>query len=647
MRRNTGVTLRAVLLGLAGVVALCAVTPYNNWKIGATLVGGNQFPTFAVFCLLLLALPLNAALRRFIPRVAFSPGELLTVWTMVLVSSGLAASGMMRVFIPNIAAPHFYSDERNGWEAKVWGLTPEWLKMHDADAAKAFFVGYPRGQEHIPWAAWAGPLFFWGLFAVFFLAASFCVAALFRRQWIEYEKFTFPLVTLPIQLAAEPEEGRSVNRLLRHPLLWVGVAVTTAVHTLKGGHLLYPTVPDLPISWNFGEMFVAPPWNQIDRFEATIYFLVIGISYLLSAEVCFSLWFFFLVYKAEIIICALYNWDMPKSLSGYSWKHFHSLQAFGGAVALALWTLWAARHHLRRVWQGFQERTTEPGELISYRALVLTLGISYAGMAAWEWAAGFPIPLILLSLVIVTLALVVIGWVVCQAGMLFMAMPYSTVDVLAPTLGTSAFPLSAQYNQYRAEGAFVYNTREMLLPSLLNGAKAGAATGTSPRRLFAAMVLAVAVGVVVSAVASLWLPYYNGGGNSMANAWTYRDGPTIPLRFYGGAASIPYPPAPTSFLHIGGGFFGVLLLLYGRGQFGWTLHPIGFLGASVHAVHCMWFSLFLGWAAKSLISRYGGMKGYVSAMPFFLGLVVGDVLNATLWTVLGILTGTGYNILPT
>ncbi len=61
----------------------------------------------------------------------------------------------------------------------------------------------------------------------------------------------------------------------------------------------------------------------------------------------------------------------------------------------------------------------------------------------------------------------------------------------------------------------------------------------------------------------------------------------------------------------------------------------------------LWFSIFWGWLFKALILRYGGMRGYTALLPFFLGLIVGDVLNAVVWIVLGNLTQTGYNILPT
>lgn len=649
--RRSAVSVRAVALGLLGTAVLCALTPYNNFKLGATLLGGNQFPAVVLFVLLLL-IGVNVALRRFRPAWVFAPGELLTVWTLLLVSSGLPSSGMMRTFLPNIVAPHFYSDDKNNWEAKIWADAPSWLKFNDADAARAFFVGYPRGQEHIPWAAWSGPLFFWGIFAVLFFVASFCVANGLRRQWVENEKFAFPLVTLPVLLAEEPPSGGLVGDLLRHPLLWAGVGAVTVLHLVKGLHLLYPALPDIRTSWNLMEYLTVPPLNQLGQFQAMVFPLVIGLSYLLSLEVCFSLWFFFLFYKFEILLCALYNWDMSPPIGYHSQKLFHALQAFGGALALVGWTLWTARGHLADVWHKARggpraASIDDTREMFSYRATVVGLAASYGGIGLWLFLAGVPVPLILLSLLMMTLSLVVIAWVVCQAGMLFMAMPFIPLDLLSSTMGTASLKVPPLYTLYRAEGSFLYNTREMLLPSILNGEKAGDLTQTPQRPLFRAMVVSVGVGLVVSTIASLWLPYYHGGGNALANAWTYQTGPQLPLRALGSAASVPFVGSWTNGLHIGGGFAGVLGLLLARARGSFALHPIGFLGASVHAGHALWLSFFCGWLCKRLILRYGGMKGYAAWLPLFLGLIVGDAINATVWIVLGALTGTGYNLLPT
>jgi len=184
------------------------------------------------------------------------------------------------------------------------------------------------------------------------------------------------------------------------------------------------------------------------------------------------------------------------------------------------------------------------------------------------------------------------------------------------------------------------------MPTVLNGAKAADAAGFGARRQGGAMVASVGLGLVVSAVASLVLPYYNGGGNSLANGWHY-DGPVIhPLEVFGAVASVPVRGSWVNGLHIAAGLVGVLVLLLVRARTGFGLHPIGFLGASAFATHMLWFSLLLGWLVKSIVLRVTGIKGYRSLLPLFLGLMVGDVTSAVILIVLGNLTGVGYNLLP-
>ena len=116
---GSGVTTRAVLIGVVFALLLCAFTPYNDFKVAATYIAGTQFPIGAVFVELLLVGVVNVLFRKFNPRAAFSRGELLTVWSLILVASGLPSSGMMRYFLPQIAAPHYLSDTTNNWESKV------------------------------------------------------------------------------------------------------------------------------------------------------------------------------------------------------------------------------------------------------------------------------------------------------------------------------------------------------------------------------------------------------------------------------------------------------------------------------------------------------------------------------------------------
>jgi hypothetical protein len=652
LSQKQGVTPRAVAIGLFFAAALCAFTPYNDFKVAATYISGNQFPIGALFILFFFSLAVNGVLRRFAPTRVFRSAELLTIWTLILVASGIPSSGMMRYLIPNIAAPQYLSTTTNNWEQKLWGAnTPSWLRLSDQAAAQAFISGYPRGQEQVPWAAWATPLFFWGILAGLFTLAAFCFSNMLRRQWIENERFAFPLVALPVLLSAEPPPGRTVNDLFRTPLFWIAVGLVTVFHTINGMHLLYPTIPEIQRVIPLGPLITMPPWNSMGALDLYFYPIAVGLAFLLPLDVCFSLWFFYLFYKFQLVFAGYYNLEVTGGIISYESHLFHGLEAFGGGLALLSWIAWTGRQHFRDIWE---KATAGPraasiddsGEMFSYRATVLGLAISYGGIALWLYAAGVPGLYTVSTLLMLTLALTVVSWLVSQAGMLFAQQPYGTMDVLAPTLGTASLKVPALYTMTRFEFSFLYDTREMLTPSLLLGAKAGEASEINLRSLFRAMVASVVIGIIVSAIVSVAMPYLNGGGDSLKNPFMYRAAPSRSLNFLTGIAAVPYKGTWTNSLHIIGGYAGVLALFIARARFGLGLHPIGFLVASVWAIRCLWTSIFLGWAAKSIIQRYSGMKGFQTALPFFLGLILGDVLNAIIWIALGYATGVGYQVTP-
>jgi hypothetical protein len=63
----------------------------------------------------------------------------------------------------------------------------------------------------------------------------------------------------------------------------------------------------------------------------------------------------------------------------------------------------------------------------------------------------------------------------------------------------------------------------------------------------------------------------------------------------------------------------------------WPLHPIGYMAANSWGMHWNWGSFTLGWLIKALLLRYGGLRAFRAAVPFFIGLVVGDMLSEGLW----------------
>ncbi|MBN63936.1 MAG: hypothetical protein CME20_21475 [Gemmatimonadetes bacterium] len=71
-----------------------------------------------------------------------------------------------------------------------------------------------------------------------------------RRQWVEYERLSFPLVQVPIALIGEEKEEQGlVSRFCKNPVVWIGVLVPLVLYSQRALHNYFPIIPEgMPIS---------------------------------------------------------------------------------------------------------------------------------------------------------------------------------------------------------------------------------------------------------------------------------------------------------------------------------------------------------------------------------------------------------------
>lgn len=652
--RTSFVTKRAFALGLILALVFCAITPYNDYYVAATYLAGDFFPIDALVAVLLLVLVVNPLLIAFkLRRLTWSAAEVMTVWTMVLVVAGIPSGGLMRWLIPHIIAPHYYATVGNGWEGTVINHLPSYLLVNDKNAVRQFFEGLDRGNP-IPWAAWVQPLAWWSVFVFFLFLSFFCLAALLRRQWAEHEKFSFPLVVLPVMLSEAPEDGEKFNGLLRSPLLWLAVIGVTVLHTIKGVHLFIPTLPDITTVWHSRDYLTQNPWSAINDIQFAIYPLVIGFAYLLSSEVSLSIWFFYLVFKLQVFYAAYHNFDTSSTGVAYSMgPSFVTYHEAGGVFMAVAWLLYAMRGHLKTIWRKavFGDPDVDDNrEPLSYRFAFFGAIVAVVGLYLWMTLAARIQPLMAFGLLVGALcAFILVSWLVAQAGLLFVTQTYSAAHLMTVLFGSAGFNAKSLAMGTMVEHIGWQDSRELMMPSLLNSAQAAESTRLSARSLTRALIICVVLATIVSAASSIWLPYTHGGGVSLKNPQTYIYAPRIPMRWTSNLVNNPSPFSPAALLHIGAGALFVLVLFLCRTYVpGFYLHPAGFLVSSSWAMYMLWSSLFLGWLIKAPILHYGGIKTYRLLLPFFLGLILGDCLNAIIWTIIGLLThgSTGYLLLP-
>lgn len=630
-----GLTWRSAFVGLVGVAALCAVTPYNDYHLHQTLLYGNHFPIGCLFMFTFFVLVVNTAIRRFSPGRAFGQQELLVVWAMLVSGGGLASSGLMRYLAPMVVGPFYYSTDANAWTS--WSrYMPGWMvPSRDPNSAvvKGFFEGVPTGHR-VPWEAWIHVFVAWGLLFACVVGLVMCLSMLLRKQWVERERLSFPLVHIPIEMTREPTKGL-LNGFFSSRAMWLGCAVAIVIHTINGLHAYFLWIPTITLNWPIGQWFPSPPMNALGIYALPIYFSVIGIAFLLPTEVSFSLWAFFIAFR--LLRVARVAVGLP-ALAPVAVNHEVGWST-GAFIAWTAWMLWGARAHLAAIFKPKPgQGDISAGEPIDLRTAAFGAVICFAGVVLWSVAAGMSPIFAVMMWACFALIMIVITRAVAESGLLFVQSSFFPTDLLSAIPGAKLFNAAGLGSAMVIQTAIIHDPREALMPSVMNSLKLkGEGAG---RDMVIAILLAVAVGYAVSFVSFVGTAYRYGAVTM--DPYGCRDAP----RWFFGQVN-QYILNPTGFdwaalVNLATGIALTTMMLFMRSKaVPWVPHPIGFMLPVTYAITMTWFSIFIAWTLKSLVLRFGGLRLMRIVLPFFLGLVVGEGIIAAVWVIVGMITGVG------
>ncbi len=631
------VTLRAVLLALllmplnAYWVVLMEVTRYSGHPTTISLF-------FNVVFWLVVLIALNALLGKVRPRARLAPGELLTVYIMLALASAVTGHDMIEVLTPILAHAHYYARPENGWISDIVPFIPKWLSVSDPQALREFYLGTGTLYSATNLRAWIGPVLWWAAFLTLLGFMMLCINTLLRRQWTENEKLSYPLVMLPLEMV-NPR-----TQLFKDRLFWAGMAVAVGLELWNGLAYLYPSLPMLPLKnssagQDLQTYLTSPPWNAIGWTPVALYPFGIALGMLLPVDLLFSAWFFAWVWRLERVVGAATGYaDIP----GFPYVEE---QSFGAYIGLAVFALWLSRSHFIRIWQGLFDRRADlhdANEPLPYRGAVLGLVIGSLAIFAFCRAAGMT-PWVIAAFFLIYFALAVaITRMRAELGPpahdLHMAGPDSILPGVIQS-NTFARPDLTMFSMFYG---FNRAYRSHPMPIQLEGFKIAERTHGSYRALFWAMLLAIAVGALCAFWADLDQGYRYGAAEKIAP-------PNVQLIF----GSEPWNRmqgwihAPTSLqqqfntrVAIAVGFFITLLLNALRVRLAWfPFHPVGYAVSSSWSLSLLWLPLLIAWIIKLFLLRYGGLRAYRQALPFFLGVILGECVAGSLWMLTGIFLG--------
>ena len=328
-----GVTWRAVLIGLL-------LIPINSYWIFMTeIIRYLGHPTtislfYSSIFILLIFVGINALLRRYKPNWMFSQGELITIYVMVNLGAAMIGHDQIQILVSLMPYATFFSNPTNNWDKLFARDLPDWLTVKDPVASRNFYLGNSSLYDPVNFGPWIAPVLWWAAFTVVLVAMFLCMNVLLRKQWTEREKLSYPLVQLPLDMAAEG------SPIFKDKLLWYGLLLAVAIDLVNGLHVLYPSVPQLGIKMgDQSAMFTTRPWNFIGWLPTQFYPFGIGLGMLLPVDLLFSCWFFFWVWKAQNVMTAALGLETIRGMP------FTGEQSFGAYMGICVFAILVSRKH--------------------------------------------------------------------------------------------------------------------------------------------------------------------------------------------------------------------------------------------------------------------------------------------------------------
>ncbi len=650
---------RAVLIGSALALAICLITPFNNAFRQGTPLGGGHFP-LAPFYILVWMMIVTAAIRMvFRGRNWMTGKELLVVWSLMVLLSGIAWTGLARTFFINLTAPYHFATVENRWAEVLHPLMPKAWYPQNAQAITDLYDGIAGGRQlgwgqvlqKIPWGAWIGPLSTWAGFILLCYFVSVCIINLLSRQPLYNERMNFPLLRVPF-LLQEALDRNELARFFTNRFLLAGLSIPILLHLLNGISFYYPSLPSVPVLFLLGKYF--PKYGLFSGFyklKIYIYPAFIGFAFLTSKQISFSFWFFYILGALLIGLLGFLGINIPAAALGITFgptlARPEETQMIGAYLVFFIFLAWLARFHFLDVvlkGVGLKKDVPSPSDWFSTRWAFWGVALGGLGIVFWGHYFGIPLWVSFILVGAFFMFTLVATRVICQGGIAYFTLTAAPMDGMLAFMHSRFFTSAGILAAAVMQKVLFVDLRECLMPSLLHTSKV-TEDMAGKGRILATILITLVAGVAVSFGAMLALGY-KFGIRELQLDWATRT--TVAV--YDNIYSLVQAPMAASkwviiFTLVGAAVMLVLSICYHR-FYWWPIHPIGYLTAYSSAMWTLWFSFFIGWLFNALCMRYGGVVLFKKLRNFFIGLIIGDFFMAGSWAIYGLFSYSSYMVLP-
>lgn len=513
-------------------------------------------------------------------------------------------------------------------------------------------------KGYIPYRQWVVPLLYWCSIVIAIFLCLLGIGVIFRKQWAENERFSFPMVVLPrLLLEQKDEKGKLIRPLFRKVAFRAGVVFALAYCLMQGLAHHIPGMPDPTVQVGLAPYFSSPAIKAFvngmtynDSFRIVLLFT--SIAFFVDLDMLLSILVFFWLAKIPYYFGEALGWKNVKGLQdAFPFSHEQHIGAFLG---LALIVLWISRKHLRGVGRrvlGLPGGVDDRGEAMPYRAASALILASFVFFGVWGRLTGTG----------VGSAMIFFGFLVacglsasrirteCGAPFTYFT-PYYPFLIFYLLGGLRVFSTETMLLAYVAGGFMAVAQFLLFAPTQVEMLHLGNVYDARPRGVSAALIIGALGGVALGGYVMMVWAYGKGGDNieymktwALHQDWYLRslhqavgemDMETAAAAAQGAPVAVQRPIGP---LIAAGTGAGITLLLTGlRAQFvGFWLHPIGYVLANTYFVYECWGSILTAWVIKLMTLKIGGPRAIREQLtPWFAGVFCGCALGMAFWDVI-------------
>jgi len=602
--------------------------------IALSCQGTEAVPAIPGVGALLLLLLINSVLKRVRWARPLTMGELITVFLFVTVGTTMMGCGIGRFLIACTTAPFYYSSPEAPLE-ELARFIPTWMAPADASVHRWLYESSPTGK--VPWEAWQWPIIAWTGFLMLFGGTLFCLMVLFGEPWVEEERLVFPLVRLPLQIV-DPDYGDVP--FFKCKATWIGIGLALALNAVNIVRGVYFGGPSGGFRVDLGRAITGAPWNALRPLTADFRPELLGLGYLISTELSFSIWFFHVFNKIQGVIM---------SGCGYrvSGAPFAQEQGIGAYLVLGAILFWKARGPFIDAWRAWMGMAIKgkTERMQAYRWALLGAAVGFTGIIIFCSAAGMRVWLSVLYFAVLICVSVVYGRLRAETGVpLVWAFPYGLQHKAIRYFMNSRtwIGLGPDFRSPTIYSLFIFLSRGYF-PSVsgygIEGLTLGDSMGIRKGGIFTLLLTAVGLGTLLSFYFH-FVPYYEEGAIGLrGGVWGAGTARAEYAAMYRAIQMPVAPDTPRIVATVGGGVLISFLSLMRVRFFGWPFHPLGYAMACSYGT-LLWGPFLLVWTIKSILLRYGGHQAYLTALPGFLGFALGHFIVAgAIWGSLGAALG--------